>query len=61
MQLAFISAIKLIRRYKCFSKGLLRRDVVSVYVSFCVLVLYGPFCHGALKLDLSSLFTAFFI
>jgi len=25
------------------------------------LYVYGPFCHGALKLDMSTLFTAFFL
>jgi len=40
-----------------FFKCLLRHGVVRVFVSLCLLVLYGPFCHGALKLDISSLFT----
>jgi len=48
-------------KYSFFSKWLLRHGVVHVFVSFCVLVLYGPFCHGALKLDISTLFTTFFI
>jgi len=30
------------------------------FVMFCVF-LYGPFCHGAHKLDLSTLFTSFFL
>ena len=30
------------------------------FVMFCVF-LYGPFCHGAHKLDLSTLFTIFFL
>ena len=30
-------------------------------VVLCVWVLYGPFCHGALKLDISTLFTTFFL
>ena len=30
------------------------------FVMFCVF-LYGPFCHGAHKLDLSTLFTTFFL
>ena len=38
-------------------------SVVSLYtpyfVMFCVF-LYGPFCHGAHKLDLSTLFSTFF-
>jgi len=32
-----------------------------VFVSSLVLVLYGPFCHGALKHDISTLFTTFFV
>jgi len=32
----------------------------SCFVMFCVF-LYGPFCHGAHKLDLSTLFTTFFL
>jgi len=39
-------------------------SVASLYtpcfVMFCVF-LYGPFCHGAHKLDLSTLFTTFFL
>ena len=31
-----------------------------MFVMFCVF-LYGPFCHGAHKLDLSTLFTTFFL
>jgi len=36
---------------------------VLVYAVFCCVpcVLYGPFCHGAHKLDLSTLFTTFFL
>jgi len=30
------------------------------FVVFCVF-LYGPFCHGAHKFDLSTLFTTFFL
>ena len=44
-----------------FSKCLLRHDVVRVFVSSLVLVLYRPFCHGALKHDISTLFTTFFV
>jgi len=44
-----------------FSKCLLRHDVVRVFVSLCVLVFVRAFCHGALKLDISTLFTTFFI
>ena len=32
----------------------------TCFVMFCV-ILYGPFCHGAHKLDLSTLFTTFFL
>jgi len=28
---------------------------------FCVFVLYGPFCHGGLKLDISTLLTTIFL
>ena len=39
-------------------------SVASLYtpcfVMFCVF-LYWPFCHGAHKIDLSSLFTTFFL
>jgi len=37
--------------------------VFMFYVFLCCSVcwfLYGPFCHGALKLDISTLFTTFF-
>ena len=33
---------------------------MSLCCSVC-LFLYGPFCHSALKIDLSTLFTAFFL
>ena len=53
------------------SRNLLRRERNDVMVQmltlpfifvvmFCVF-LYGPFCHGAHKLDLSTLFTALFL
>ena len=32
----------------------------ACFVMFCAF-LYGPFCHGAHKLDLSTLFTTFFL
>jgi len=38
--------------------------VMVFYVFLCRSVcwfLYGPFCHGALKLDISTLFTTFFL
>ena len=38
-----------------FSKCLLRLGVLCVFVLFCVLVFIGPFCHGALKLHMSSI------
>jgi len=43
------------------SKCLLRHDVVRVFVSFLVLVFVRAFCHGALKHDISTLFTTFFV
>ena len=39
----------------------MRHVVVRVFVSFCVLVFYGPFWHGAHRLDISTLFTTLFI
>ena len=30
-------------------------------VCFVCLFVYGPFCHGAFKLDMSTLFTTFFL
>jgi len=44
-----------------FSKCQSRHGVLRVFVSFCVLVLCGPFCHGALKPDISTLFKTFFL
>ena len=44
-----------------FSKCMLRLGVPRVFILFCVLALYGPFCHGALKLDISTLFATFFL
>ena len=45
-----------------FSKCLLRHDVVRVFgVVPWVIFLYGPFSHGALKHDISTLFTTFFV
>jgi len=41
------------------SECLLRLGILRVLVLFCILVLYGPFCHGVLKLDISTLFTTF--
>ena len=41
------------------SKCLLRHDVVRVLCRS--LFVYGPFCHGALKHDISTLFTTFFV
>jgi len=32
-----------------------------VFVSFCVLVFVRAICHGALKLNISTLFTTFFV
>ena len=39
----------------------MRHDIVSVFVSFCVLVFVRGFCHVALKIDISTLFTTFFV
>jgi len=44
-----------------FSECLLRLGVLCVFVMFCVFVLYGPFCHGGLKLDTSILLTTIFL
>jgi len=47
-----------------FSEFLLRLDHVDVPCVLCCsvcLFLYGPFCHGALKLNISILLTTFFI
>jgi len=41
-----------------FSKCL---GVLRVFVLFCVFFVYGPFCHVALKLDMSTLFTTIFL
>jgi len=44
-----------------FSEFLLRLGVLRVlYCSVCFSV-YGPFCHGVLKLDMSTSFTSFFL
>ena len=55
----------LVRTYR---KGFFLLNVCCVMVlhtCFCVVLcvsfLYGPFCHGALKLDISTLFTTFFL
>jgi len=34
---------------------MLRLGAMRVFVLFCVFVLEQPFCHGALKLDVSTL------
>jgi len=44
-----------------FSKCLLRHGVVHVLCRSVCLFLYRPFCHGALKLYISTLFTTFFL
>jgi len=41
-----------------YSEYLLRLDVFCVVL--CVCFCTGPFCHGGLKLALSTLFTTFF-
>ena len=43
------------------SECLLPFGVLRVVVLFYVLVLNGLFCYGALKLDISTLFTTFFL
>jgi len=40
---------------------LLHLDFLGVFVFVVCLFLYGPFRHGALKLDISTLFTTFFL
>ena len=48
------------QKIRFFSKWLLRHGVLRAFVSLCVLE-YGPFCHGARKLDISTLFTTIFL
>jgi len=36
-------------------------SVASLYILWCSVFLYRPFCHGAHKLDLSTLLTTFFL
>jgi len=45
---------------KVISKCLLLLSVLRVFVLFCVFVLHGSFCHGAVTLDISTLFTPLF-
>ena len=42
-------------------KCLLRLDVLRVLCSAMCLFLYGPICHGAIKLDLSTWFATCFL
>jgi len=44
-----------------FSKCLLRHSVLGVLCRSVCWFLYGPFCHSALKFDISTLFTTFFL
>jgi len=44
-----------------FSKCLFRLFVLCVSCCSKNLFLYGPFCHSALKLDISTLFATFFL
>ena len=44
-----------------FPECLLRHGVLRGFVCSVRWFLYGPFCHGALKLDISTLFTTFFL
>jgi len=41
------------------TKGHTRQLLLFLYRSVCWF-LYGPFCHGALNLDISALFTTVF-
>jgi len=49
------------RTQKFFSECLLRIGVLHVFVLFCVCLYEQAICHGALKLDISTLFTTFFL
>jgi len=44
-----------------FTKCLLRHGVLRVLCRYVCKFLDGPFCHCALKVDISTLFTRFFI
>ena len=44
-----------------FSECLLRFGVHVILCCPVCLFLYGPLCHGALKLDMSTLFTTSFL
>ena len=44
-----------------FCKYMLLHGVVRVLCRSVCYFLYGPFCYGVLKLDISTLFTTFFI
>jgi len=44
----------------CRYHSLIEALYTSCFVMFCVL-LYGPFCHGAHKIDSSTLFTPLFL
>jgi len=44
-----------------FLKCMWRHGILRVLCRSVCWFLYGPFCHGALKLDISTLFTTFFL
>ena len=57
-----LNCIDIRKTYKkvvVFSKCLLHLDVIRVLSCSVCWFLYGTFCHGALKLDISTLFTTF--
>jgi len=60
----WLNIIKLRKIRKTEKNNYFLMSVASLYtpcfVMFCVF-LYGPFCHGTHKLDLSTLFTTFFL
>jgi len=44
-----------------FSECLLRHRVLHILCRSVCWFLYGPVCHGFLKLDISTMFTTFFL
>jgi len=54
-------------KYSSVRKSLMSTSYLNLIRTTCfmecydLLTLYGPFCHGALKLDISTLFTTFFL
>ena len=52
----------------CITKKKSKNSKNSFYLNVCCILVfhvflffYGPFCHGALKLDMPTLFTTFFL